>query len=555
MRASGTVPFASLSDRMATTGAHLLVDALADAGVTHLFTLSGNQILSVYDAAIERGLRLVHTRHEAAAVHMADAWGRLTDEPGVALVTAGPGHANALSALYGAAMSESPLVLLSGHAPRAQLGSGAFQEMDQVAAARPMTKAAWRVDEPASLGDEMRRALAIARSGRPGPVQVSLPGDVLEAPVSAAHRATADAASDVRGDGIDDALARQIVDGLVGAERPLILTAPSMGRGRRWQAVATLAEATGIPALPIESPRGVNDPWLHAAGAMFATADVVLLLGKPLDFSLRFGKPPTFAAGCRFLQIAPGAPLPPTGDRVDLAVGADPWRTTEELVRHATGRTWTKRRWTSDVETSRRWTPETWHAARRSSTAPIHPLRVAAALAPYVDAGAIFVCDGGEFGQWQQAGVEPRERLINGLSGSIGSAIPMAIAAKLARPDRLTLAAVGDGTFGFHGFELDTAARYRVPVVVVVGNDARWNAEYQLQLQHYGRDRAVGCELLPARYDLVAQALGAHGELVEHPDELEPALDRAVRSGRPACVNVTIDGLAAPTFQARAEGH
>src|SRR5262245_49870222 len=165
------------------TGAGRVVDALVAAGVRRLFSLSGNQILSVYDATIGRGIEIVHTRHEAAAVHMADAWGRLTEEPGVALVTAGPGHLNALSALYGALMAESPVVFLSGHAPLSQLGRGAFQELDQVGAARPVTKAAWLAEDAARLDEDIATALEIARSGRPGPVHVSLPGDLLEARV------------------------------------------------------------------------------------------------------------------------------------------------------------------------------------------------------------------------------------------------------------------------------------------------------------------------------------------------------------------------------------
>jgi acetolactate synthase-1/2/3 large subunit len=160
----------------------------------------------------------------------------------------------------------------------------------------------------------------------------------------------------------------------------------------------------------------------------------------------------------------------------------------------------------------------------------------------------VLVADGGEFGQWCQAALEPAVRLINGPSGSIGSAVPMALGARLARPDLPVFAVLGDGTFGFHALEFDTAVRHRLPIVAIVGNDARWNAEHQLQLQHYGAERAVGCELLPTRYDRVVEALGGHGEHVEHPDDLGPALTRAVASGRAACVNVIIDGAAAPAF-------
>ena len=171
-----------------------------------------------------------------------------------------------------------------------------------------------------------------------------------------------------------------------------------------------------------------------------------------------------------------------------------------------------------------------------------------AALQPHVDRGAILVVDGGEFGQWVQAGVEAAPRLINGVAGAIGAAIPMALAARLRHPDRPVIAVLGDGTFGFHAFELDTAARYGLPVVTIVGNDARWNAEHQLQLQHYGADRTVGCALRPSRYDQMAAALGAHGEHVERAADLEPALDRALRANIPAIVNIPIASLAAPTY-------
>jgi acetolactate synthase-1/2/3 large subunit len=526
---------------VAATGATRLVDALAAAGVRHLFSLSGNQILAVYDATIGRDIALIHTRHEAAAVHMADAWGRLTEQPGVALVTAGPGHLNAISALYGARMAESPVLLLSGASPRSQRGRGAFQELDQVAAARPVVKAAWSVDDPARVGDDVARALALATSGRPGPVHLSLPGDVLEAaaPEVAAPSTPAAAATAVAE---RDALA--IVAMLSEAKRPLILTGPAMGRGARRAGVERLVEITGAPALPIESPRGLDDPWLRGAAALFAEADLVLLLGKPLDFSLRFGR--DFGHGCRIVSLDPEPAA--ASERVVLPVAADLPASLDRLAAVAAVRAWPRSPWRDEVDAARRTSPPGWDESRRSPREPIHPLRVCAALAPHVEGGAVLVSDGGEFGQWVQAGLEPRERLINGLAGSIGSALPMALAARLACPGRPVLAAMGDGTFGFHAFELDTALRHHLPIVTVVGNDARWNAEHTLQIRRYGVGRAVGCTLLPVRYDRVAEGLGGHGELVERAADLEPALARALRAGRPACLNVLIEGLPAPTF-------
>jgi acetolactate synthase-1/2/3 large subunit len=532
------------------TGAALLVDTLVAAGVEQVFTLSGNQILSVYDAAIGKPLALYHTRHEAAAVHMADAFARLTDRPGVALVTAGPGHLNALGALYGALMEDSPVVLLSGASPRAQCGLGAFQEIDQVAAARPVTKAAWVAEDAARLGEDMARALEIAVSGRPGPVHLSLPGDLLEASVSAETPAMPPAVAPVAA---PEGVAGQILALLAEAKRPVIVAGAGMARGRRWLAVERLARTVGAPALPSESPRGLNDPWLHGANACLADADAVLLLGKALDFSLRFGREPGFAAGCRFVQVTaePAAASP----RVALAVVADPPTVAEQLTSAARGRAWPETGWADEVRRVRAATPSPWQALRESTRTPMHPLAVCAALQPLVAAGAVLVVDGGEFGQWVQAGVEAPVRLINGPSGSIGSAIPMAIAARLVHRDRPVIAALGDGTFGFHALELDTAVRYALPIVAVVGNDARWNAEHQLQVQHYGADRAVACSLLPARYDRVAEALGGHAEHVERPEQLRAALARAVASGKPAVVNVVIDGVPAPTFAPGATSH
>jgi acetolactate synthase-1/2/3 large subunit len=525
---------------MSRTGAQCLVDALAAFGVKHLFTLSGNQILSVYDATVGRDIALVHTRHEAAAVHMADAWGRLTDQPGVALVTAGPGHCNTVSALYGALLSESPMVLLSGHAPLSQLGAGAFQELDQVGAARPVTKASWLAESAERLGDDIARALALATTGRPGPVHVSLPGDVLEAVVANAPRAAARAPQLATDRSVG--AVRETLELLADAKRPLIIAGPAMGRGARWRLVAALAELTQIPALVMESPRGVNDPSLRAAAPCLGHADLVLLLGKKLDYTVRFGRPPAFAADVRFVHL-------------DFDGASDPAARVDMLLSAARERSWRRTEWMDEIRKARTALPSGWSELQSSLHAPMHPVRLCAAIQPYLDRGAVLVSDGGEFGQWAQAALVARTRLINGPSGSIGSALPMALAAKLVHPDRAVITTLGDGTFGFHALEFDTALRYGLPIVAIVGNDARWNAEYQLQIQHYGAGRTVGCELLPSRYDRVVEALGGHGEYVARPEELAPALARAVASGRPACVNVAIEGVAAPTFTARPASH
>ena len=529
---------------MSPNTAENLVDRLVERGVRYLFTLSGNQILSLYDATIGRDLELIHTRHEAAAVHMADAWGRLRETPGVAVVTAGPGHCNAIGALYVARQSESPLVLISGHAPLSQLGKGAFQEMDQVAIAAPVVKASWRVDAPERAAGALDEALALAGSGRPGPVHLSIPSDVLDAEVESE---AIDGTQPESAEFLGEKDVRQVLRLLAGARRPLLLAGAAMSRPLRWRTVMELSDACGAPAFKMESPRGVNDPRLYGASRLLGRADLVLLLGKELDFALRFGGPP-FAADTRFVSIDSHESRDPAHPRMVLNLRADPAAAASELARSSQIDGASFDSWRRAVESARSGTPDAWERWRSSSQSPMHPLRVCEGLRPFLTDGAVVVSDGGEFGQWAQAGLDSRVNLINGPSGAIGSAIPMALACKLARPGKPVFALLGDGTFGYHALEFDTALRYGLPIVAVVGNDARWNAEYQLQLDHYGPKRTVACELLPTRYDQVAEALGGHGEWVSEPEQIESALRRALESGLPACVNVSIEGAKAPTF-------
>jgi acetolactate synthase I/II/III large subunit len=505
---------------MRLRGADLLARTLAAAGTRHVFTLSGNHVMPVFDAALDARLELLHVRHEAAAVHMADAWGRLTGGPGVALVTGGPGHANALSALYTALEAQSPLLLLSGHAPLDELGRGAFQEMAQAELARPLTKASWTARSAATLAGDVARALSQAASGRPGPVHLSLPTDVLEAHADAAIPQ----GFEIEKERIEAGAAERLLAALLRAKRPLILTGPAAlhanGRGR----IERLEEASGVPVIAMESPRGVNDPSLGRLAGILKQADVVLLLGKRKNFTLGFGR--AFAEDCRVLEAA-----------LDL----------ESLAARA--KSAQKGGWRDEVRAALDYRPPQWASVRSKPEGPLHPVELCREVAVLLDSPeAVLVCDGGEFGQWAQACLGARRRLINGPAGAIGSALPFAAAAKLAFPDAPVVALLGDGTFGFHMSELDTALRYGLSYIAVVGNDACWNAEHQIQLRAYGPERAHGCELLPTRYGAASAALGVHGEDVYTADALKPALERAARSGKPACVNVMIERLAAPRY-------
>jgi acetolactate synthase-1/2/3 large subunit len=495
-------------------GSDCLVAALAAHGVRRIFALSGNHVMPVFDATIGSGIEIVHVRHEAATVHMADAYARITGEVGVALVTGGPGHANALGALYTAAMAESPVLLLSGHAPLNELGQGAFQEMRQAELAAPLTKASRVAMRPQSLAADVARAIHEARSGQPGPVHLSLPTDVLETQI---EQVPSPGPTPQRG----LMNMSHVASRLASATRPLILCGPaSMTRSGRTQ-MAALEASCGIPVVGMESPRGVNDPALGAFAGVLARADYVALAGKRRDFTLRFGK--AFAPDCEVVSIDAGNAAAATFESLMRDVG-----------RHSGAS------WLEEVRAAIAYRPPEWDA--------LPTVRALRSLQPLLDAhaDAVFVCDGGEFGQWAQACLTAPHRVINGVAGSIGAGLPFALGARCAVPDAPILAFMGDGTFGFHPAEIDTAVRHGLPFVTVVGNDARWNAEYQIQLRTYGKERLVGCELLPTRYDEVARAFGGYGENVTDAGELLPAVRRAIASGKPAVVNFAIEGLAAP---------
>ncbi|WP_375411887.1 thiamine pyrophosphate-binding protein [uncultured Bradyrhizobium sp.] len=538
-------------------GADIVAGALEDLGVTRIFALSGNHIMPIFDALLSTGIELIHVRHEAACVHMADAWGRLTGEPGIALVTGGQGHSNAVAALYTALASESPLVLLSGHAGLSELGRGAFQEMAQADLARPATKASWTANAATRLGSDIAKAFELAAAGRPGPVHISLPVDLLEQtiPDDQIIRITK---ADIQpgASPLPAEVADTVVSCLGAAARPLVICGPAMCTERGRSMMREAADARDVPVIGMESPRGINDPGLGAFAQILAEADLVVLIGKPIDFTLRFGEAPALSPSCRWIVIDPDAALiaravKVTGDRLLLSAVADAATAIKTLAERNPEARAKPSIWRERVNAMLGYRPPQWKSVCATGRDRIHPVEMCKAVGDFLKKhkGATFVSDGGEIGQWAQALVSADRRIINGIAGTIGISIPFAIAAKLVHADRPAVAVLGDGSFGFHMAEFDTAVRYDLPIIVVVGNDARWNAEYQIQLRQYGAERAKNCDLLPSRYDRVAEALGGFGALVSKAVDLTDALDRAYLSRKPACINVMIESVAAPVIR------
>jgi acetolactate synthase-1/2/3 large subunit len=542
-----------MSESKPVRGADVFAQALRAAGVDRVFAMSGNQLMIAFDAFLDADIRPVHIRHEAAAVHMADAWAQLTGKIGVAVVPAGPGFANALSALYTARMSESPVLLIGGHAPISKRGLGGFQEMPQADLASHFTKASWTVDNPSRIARSIGNAIQIATSGRRGPVHVSLPEDVLAATLDTLPSFGPEY---IRPNPwpLDERTGRNILAALSGAARPLIVTGPIMGRGEGRRIAARLEEQTRIPVVCMESPRGVNDPCLGAFAEALAEADLVLTLGKMVDFSFQYGA--ALNPDCKLIDIdAESAMIDRSrklfGPRLVLSAEAGAASAAQRLIDWSGGPVAKDAGWIKEVRDSVAYRPAAWRDIRSSAGGPIHPVEVARAVQPRLDAhpDSVLVIDGGEFGQWAQACLHAPNRLINGLAGSIGTGIPYAVAAGLAKPGVPVIALMGDGSAGFHLSEFDTAARCGSRFTLLIGNDARWNAEYQIQLRAYGVQRMHSCELNATRYDQVAATLGCHGEHVARPNELGPALDRAAASGKAACINVAIDSHPAPVVR------
>ncbi|WP_313620460.1 thiamine pyrophosphate-binding protein [Achromobacter sp.] len=541
-------------------GSELIIRSLHRLGVKTIFSLSGNQIMPLYDACIDAGIRIIHVRHEAAAVFMADAWSQITGELGVAMLTAAPGITNGLAPLYSASQAESPVLVISGDSSVSEDGSGAFQELDQVSITTPLTKLSVRPRSIAELYPALDNAVIQAMSPRRGPVHLALPFDLLTAETGMADLPDASPkrpAVPLDADGLGT------LGGLLNsAQRPLVLAGPTGARTHMHSARSAAEQALGLRIIPMESPRGLKDPSLGALAEVIPQADLIVLAGKCLDFTLGFGGTGALGKNARVAVFDPDARMLERagrllGDRLVLAVQADPFAALLQLPAAQSKADRTS--WCMQVDDAIQSRAAKGPAA--AADGALGPRALCETVQAFLASAPnpILVCDGGEFGQWAQAFCQAPVRIINGMSGAIGAGVCYAIAAKIARPDATVVVLMGDGTAGFHLMELDTAVRENAAFIAVIGNDLRWNAEHLIQVRAYGPERLIGCELSPtARYHDVATALGGAGFAAQDAPTLATALRQAADSGLPACVNVSLAGQAAPIFSAStqsATGH
>jgi acetolactate synthase-1/2/3 large subunit len=527
-------------------GGRLIARRLRAHGVSKLFTLSGGHLFSIYDGCRAEGIELVDFRHEQSAAFAAEGWAKVTRSVGVCALTAGPGVTNGMSAIASASQNGSPLVVLGGRAPQLRWGQGSLQEIDHVPFIRPLVKLAATAFSTEEIPGLLEEAIRVALAPPSGPVFLDFPLDqvFMEAP----EPELASASSEPwRGEGADERAVDRAAALLATAERPVIMAGTGLYWGRGEGSLRALAESVRIPVFLNGLGRGCLPAdhelcFSRARSKALGEADVALVIGVPLDFRLGFGA--VFADDANVIAVDVAQPqrdyprsvqaelygaLPATLDalrgRVPPASGAD----RETWVAALRG-----------VEAARRMGEA---AELEDQRAPLHPMRLYGELAKVLDRDAVIVGDGGDFVSYAGRVVdsyEPGCWVDPGPFGCLGSGLGYAAAAKLAHPYRQVVALLGDGAFGFSGMELDTLARHRIPVVVVIGNNGIWALEKHPMEALYGY--SVAAELRPGtRYDLVAEALGCHASLVERPLQLRAALEAAFRSGKPAVVNVLTD--------------
>jgi len=547
---------------MTVTGAQIITQALRNEGVDTIFTVAGDHILPLLDVFADEGFRLIDCRHEQAAVHMADAWGRITGEIGVTVFTT-PGHANAIPGLANAMSTESPVLNIAGSAEIKNYTRGIMQEIDQVNMAKPVTKGAWLVHDAARIPDFMSLAIRTSFEGRRGPTHLTIPVDVQSQVVEeAAVRWFAAGSTRRTGPvlGAPDQIAAA-VDLLRAAERPLIVASTPAAYGNWKEIYERFIETTKVPFMTEEAARGIVsdehsycfgffDLSQHQAANLIREADLVLFLGKMLDFTVGYGFPPIIAADAKVIQVEPSATQIGRNRGIDVGIVGDVGPVVGQLQAVAEQTAWPELPWVQrfrDVVASQ---AERMNAFVTDEE-PMRSMRVHAALAAVLRPDDVLVFDGGDYAYYGRATLparSPRSWYYLPNLGMLGSAVPVAMAAKLAKPGSRVFCVTGDGAFGFNAMELDTAARHGIEIVVLLGNDSAWGIDKNLQLGIYGK--AVITDLAPSRYDLVAQGLGCYGELVERPNELAPALERALTAGKPALLNIMVRSQISPRAQA-----
>ena len=529
-------------------GGGLAVAVARQHGVDTMFTLSGAHVFPLYDGAVKADppMRLVDVRHEQTAVFAAEATAKLTRRPGLAVLTAGPGVTNGISAVTTAHFNGSPLLVLGGRAPAGRWGTGALQELDHPPLLAPVTKYAGTVNEVAALAAEVDRALTLAATPHRGPVFLDVP---IEQLFSSAAVTLPDPPAPPAREPDGDALAR-VAALLGGAQRPVLVLGSDVWADHAEQAARRAAEALGLPVIANGLGRGVL-PAGHellvtrARSLAFGAADLVIVAGAPLDFRLGYG---AFGGSsgqpARVVQLADSPGQLATHVALAEGVAGSLAMALDGLVAAAgSGGRAARSAWLGRLREAAAEAERKDQEVLASDAGPVHPARIYGELRKLLADDAVVIGDGGDFVSFAGRYIEPAQPgswLDPGPYGCLGTGLGYAIAARMARPEGQVVLLLGDGAAGLSLMDVDSLVRHRLPVVIVCGNNGAWGLEKHPMRMFYGYD--VAADLQPGcRYDQVAQALGGAGELVTTADGIAPALRRAFDAGVPYLVNVVTD--------------
>jgi acetolactate synthase-1/2/3 large subunit len=532
-------------------GGHLVAKYLKEVeGVDTVFSLSGGHIDRIYDGFLDFGIRLIDVRHEQAAAMMAHAWSIITGQPGLCLVTAGPGFTNALTGLVNAYQENAPMVLISGTAMVRQRGLGALQDIKQSDMIKSTVKWYDTCFDVKRIPEYVSTAFRHAVSGRPGPVYLELPPDILNVQVETDVLTWPQKGGVVHKSQPDPSPLDAAAELINKAKKPLIIGGSGVGLSRCDEELQRFVDTTGIPFVLINAGRGTIsdehplslwDGGLMAILTALGQADLVLALGVRFNWPLMFGR---IFPQAKLVRVDIDATEIDRNRIADVGLVGDVGLALKELNHRVERREHTA------------WRQGLWKTympmikgemeARGKPSYPIHPARLVAQVRQAVGDDAIYVVDGGDTSYYGIVGLRARERAsvlhaAGGQFGCLGTGIPFALAAKAARPDKTVVVISGDGSFGLNAMEFCTAVRHSLPFLCVVNNDGAWGMIKHGQQLRYGNDRVFGSELGTIHYEKVAEALGGYGERVEKDADIIPAVERALASGKPACVNVLTD--------------
>ena len=527
-----------------TSVAAAIARFVAGQGVSRVYTLPGSHVKPICSELARLGIRIVSARHECAAVHMAHAEADLTGTLGVAIVTTGPGLTNAITGIASAFLSRTPLLVLSARVPDAQAGMGALEEVPQGDLVRPVCRYVRAVaDERHVLsGLHMAVTAALGSDGPPGPVYVDFTPNMLKQPMpdwyldSRWFNRIARPARLPNDDAIANAAAL-----LRGSRRPLAIG----GRGvlGAGAALEKFLQASGCLYLDTRESRGTLSPDNPNSipalrGRAMAEADLVITLGRRLDFELAYGSGAVFAESARFLRIGRTVEELSENRRGDVEVCADVDAVLQRLVELEAKPSAPDTAWQNELKSANVAKTSTTKAHPPGSDGRMHPLTLIAAINRLVDTQTVCIVDGGDILSFARVGLRARTYLDLGPFGCLGSGAPYAVAASMTYPERRVIALIGDGSFGFGALEVETAVRSGARALFIVANNDAWNIERQDQLLKYP-DQELGTTLTPCRYDLLAKSLGAHGERVERAEDLAAAFERGL-ANLPAVIDVAV---------------